>query len=65
MSRRGLNGHDTLHGLDAFRQSPIIKKGLLAGRVVADMRIASIIARIGVLRDEHLAVGEAMPKTIN
>src|SRR6516225_8686571 len=59
-----LDGHHALHRLDAFGKRSIIEEGLLAVRVIADVGIASVIMRIGVARDEHLAPREAVAKAI-
>src|SRR5262249_37776339 len=63
-SRHDLDGHHALHRLDAFGKRCIIEEGPLAGRVIADVGIASVITRIGVAGDEHLAPREAVAKAI-
>src|SRR5262249_1639314 len=47
-SRRGLDCHHALHRLDASGQRSIIEEGPPPGRVIADIRIAAVIARIGI-----------------
>src|SRR5712692_5649942 len=63
-SRGGLDRHDALHRLDAVGKRPVIQEGLFPGRVIADIGIAPVIARVRIARDEHLARGEAMAKAI-
>src|SRR5215471_6965268 len=63
-SRDDLDGHHALHRLDAIGKRSIIEEGPLPGRVIADVGIASVITRIGVAGDEHLAPREAMAKAI-
>ncbi len=61
---RCLNRHDARHRFDAFGERSVIEEGPLPGRVIADIRIATVVARVRVARDEHLALGEAVPKAI-
>src|SRR6516162_4068952 len=58
-----LDRHHALHRVDAVGQRSIIEEGPSARRVVANIRIASIIARIWVAWDEHPACREAMSKS--
>src|SRR6516162_10802550 len=60
---RSLDRHHALHRVDAVGQRSIIEEGPSARRVVANIRIATIIPRIWVAWDEHSACREAMSKS--
>src|SRR6516164_1429054 len=63
-SRRGLHRHDALHRFYSVRQRPIIEKGPLPACVISDIRIAAVIARLGIAGHEHLTLREAPAETL-
>src|SRR6266516_7542988 len=58
--RGGLDRHDPLHRLDALRRGSIVQERLLAGRVIADVGIGAVVARAGIVGDEHLPLRKAL-----
>jgi hypothetical protein len=63
-SRHGVDCHHALHRLDAVGQRSVIEEGPLPSRVIADIWITSVIARVGIVRDQYLALREALSEAI-
>src|SRR5262249_2765045 len=64
MSGGGLDRDHALHRLHTVRERSIIKEGPWAGRVIAVVGVASVIARAGVAGDQHLAWRQALPESV-
>src|SRR5262249_3161395 len=63
-SRHDLDGHHALHRLDAIGKRSVIQEGPTPGRVIADIRITAVIARIGIVRDQYFALRESLSEAI-
>src|SRR5262249_4424472 len=63
-SRHDLECYSALHRLDAVGQRSVIQDGPTPGRVIADIRITAVIARIGIVRDQYFALRESLSEAI-
>ena len=59
-----LDGHHALHRLNAVGQRSVIQEGPTPGRVIADIRITAVIARIGIVGDQYFALRESLSEAI-
>src|SRR6516225_5665598 len=63
-SRHDLDCYHALHRLDAVGQRSVIQEGPPSGRVIADIRITAVIARIGIVGDQYFALRESLLEAI-